>query len=209
MVVLGLWLPVTGFKSRGLFSGTKTRPVTAQMLDMIGGGRGLFLIIIGTFYAGEMVWRERSMRVAEATDAYAAPDWVPLAAKMTALSGMVAVVLVACALFTIGYQLFDGYTNIEPLLYAKGLGLQLVSFVLMAALAVFFQVVTGNMFVGYVLMIAYLVLRVVVGMYDFDHVLYNYGRASPTPYSDMNGYGHFIGPSIGRAPSREGGCQYV
>src|SRR3546814_11711139 len=64
----------------------------------------------------------------------------------------------------------------------------------MAALAVFFQVATGNMFVGYVLMIAYLVLRVVVGMYDFDHVLYNYGRASPTPYSDMNGYGHFIGP---------------
>src|SRR3546814_15972831 len=31
-------------------------------------------------------------------------------------------------------------------------------------------------------------------MYDFDHLLYNYGRASPTPYSDMNGYGHFIGP---------------
>src|SRR3546814_7424090 len=91
-------------------------------------------------------------------------------------------------LFTIGYQLVDGYTNIEPLLYAKGLGLQLASFVLMAALAVFFQVATGNMFVGYVLMIAYLVLRVVVGMYDFDHVLYNYGRASPTPYSDMNGY---------------------
>src|SRR3546814_2858041 len=79
---------------------------------------------------------------------------------MTALSGVVAVVLVACALFTIGYQLVDGYTNIEPLLYAKGLGLQLVSFVLMAALAVFFQVATGNMFVGYVLMIAYLVLRV-------------------------------------------------
>src|SRR3546814_2787468 len=89
---------------------------------------------------------------------------------MTALSGVVAVVLVACALFTICYQLVDGYTNIEPLLYAKGLGLQLVSFVLMAALAVFFQVATGNMFVGYVLMIAYLVLRVVVGMYDFDHV---------------------------------------
>src|SRR3546814_15955846 len=50
------------------------------------------------------------------------------------------------------------------------------------------------LFRSYVLMIAYRVLRVVVGMYDFDHVLYNYGRASPTPYSDMNGYGHFIGP---------------
>src|SRR5690606_41697590 len=58
------------------------------------------------------------------------PDWVPLAAKMTALAGVVAVVLVASALLTIGYQLFDGYANIEPLLYAKGLGLLLVSFVL-------------------------------------------------------------------------------
>src|SRR5690606_13349773 len=123
-----------------------------------------------------------------------APDWVPLAAKMTALSGVVAVVLAACALFTIGYQLVDGYSNIEPLLYAKGLGIQLVSFVLMAALAVFFQVVTGNMFVGYVLMIAYLVVRVVIRMYDFDHLLYNYGAASRMPHSDMNGYGHFVGP---------------
>src|SRR3546814_411336 len=170
MVVLGLLLTFTVIKFSALVYGTATLPVTAQMLDMIGGGMSLFLIIIITFYAGEMVWRERSMRVAEATDAYAAPDWVPLAAKMTALSGVVAVVLVACALFTICYQLVDGYTNIEPLLYAKGLGLQLVSFVLMAALAVFFQVATGNMFVGYVLMIAYLVLRVVVGMYDFDNV---------------------------------------
>jgi len=194
MVVLGLLLTFTVIKFSGLVYGTETLPVTAQMLDMISGGMSLFLIIIITFYAGEMVWRERSMRVAEATDAYAAPDWVPLAAKMTALAGVVAVVLVASALLTIGYQLFDGYTNIEPLLYAKGLGLLLVSFVLTAALAVFFQVVTGNMFVGYVLMIAYLVGRAVMGMYDFDHALYNYGRASPTPYSDMNGYGHFIGP---------------
>jgi ABC-type transport system involved in multi-copper enzyme maturation permease subunit len=194
MVVLGLLLTFTVIKFSGLIYGTQTLPVTAQMLDMINGGMSLFLIIIITFYAGEMVWRERSMRVAEATDAYAAPDWVPLAAKMTALSGVVAVVLVACALFTICYQLFDGYHNIEPLLYAKGLLLQFVPFVLMAALAVFFQVATGNMFVGYVLMIAYLVARVVMGMYDFDHALYNYGKASPTPYSDMNGYGHFIGP---------------
>jgi ABC-type transport system involved in multi-copper enzyme maturation permease subunit len=194
MVVLGLLLTFTVIKFSGLIYGTQTLPVTAQMLDMINGGMSLFLIIIITFYAGEMVWRERSMRVAEATDAYTAPDWVPLAAKMTALSGLVAVVLVACALFTIGYQLFDGYGNIEPLLYAKGLLLQFLPFVMMAALAVFFQVVTGNMFVGYVLMIAYLVTRVVMGMYDFDHALYNYGKASPTPYSDMNGYGHFIGP---------------
>ena len=194
MLVLGLLLVFTALKFSGLVFGTKTWPVTAQMLGMIGGGMGLFLIIIVTFYAGEMIWRERTLRVAEATDAYAAPDWVPLAAKMTALVGVIAVVLIACALFTMGYQLFDGYTKLEPLLYAKGLLLQLAPFALIAALAVFLQVVSGNKFVGYVLMIAYLVGRAAMGFYDFDHVLYNYAKASPTPYSDMNGYGHFIGP---------------
>lgn len=194
MLVLGLLLVFAVLKFSGLVFGTKTWPVTAQMLTAIGGGMGLFLIIIVTFYAGEMIWRERTLRVAEATDAYAAPDWVPLAAKMTALVGVIAVVLLACALFTMGFQLFDGYTKLEPLLYAKGLLLQLAPFALIAALAVFLQVVSGNKFVGYVLMIAYLVGRAAMGFYDFDHVLYNYAKASPTPYSDMNGYGHFIGP---------------
>ena len=169
MVVLGLLLTFTVLKFSGMIYGTETYPVTGQMLDMIGGGMSLFLIIIVTFYAGEMIWRERSLRVAEATDAYAAPNWVPLAAKMTALVGVIAVVLVACALFTIGYQLVDGYTKIEPLLYAKGLLLQVMPFALMAAIAVFFQVASGNKFVGYVLMIGYLVARVAMGMYDFDH----------------------------------------
>ncbi|MGV8931343.1 MAG: M1 family aminopeptidase [Luteimonas sp.] len=194
MVVLGLLLIFTVLKFSGMIYGTEIYPVTGQMLEMIGGGMNLFLIIIVTFYAGEMIWRERSLRVAEATDAYSTPNWVPLAAKMTALVGVIAVVLVACALFTMGYQLFDGYTSLEPVLYAKGLLLQLVPFAMMAVIAVFFQVASGNKFVGYVLMIGYLIVRIAMGMYDFDHTLYNYGKASPTPYSDMNGYGHFIGP---------------
>src|SRR3546814_5547100 len=63
MVVLGLLLTFTVIKFSALVYGTATLPVTAQMLDMIGGGMSLFLIIIITFYAGEMVWRERSMSV--------------------------------------------------------------------------------------------------------------------------------------------------
>ncbi|MEO5628704.1 MAG: M1 family aminopeptidase, partial [Thermomonas sp.] len=110
------------------------------------------------------------------------------------LTGVIVVVLVACSLFTMGYQLVEGYRNLEPLLYAKGLLLQLVPFVLMAALAVFLQVLSGNKFVGYVLMIGFLISRAAMGFWDLDHVLYNYSKASPTPYSDMNGYGHFIAP---------------
>src|SRR3546814_10817391 len=42
MVVLGLLLTFTVIKFSGLIYGTKTLPVTTQMLDMLGGGMSLF-----------------------------------------------------------------------------------------------------------------------------------------------------------------------
>ncbi len=194
MLILGLLLVFALLKSSGQMYGTEILPVTGHMLFVINSGMSIFLVIIVTFYAGEMIWRERSLRVAEATDAYATPDWVPLAAKMTALVGVAAVVLVGCSLAAMVYQLANGYTHLEPLLYAKGLLMQMAPFVLTAALAVFLQVLSGNKFIGYVLMIAYLISLTVMGFYGLDHVLYTFAKGSRTTYSDMNGYGHFIIP---------------
>ena len=196
MLVLGLLMIFTVLKFGSTMFGTELYPVTRRMLSTLEGGLSLFLIIITTFYAGELVWRERGLRVAEATDAYALPDWIPLASKMTALAGLVVAFLLAGALFTAGWQLGHGYTAFEPLLYLKGLALAAIPFVLMAALAVFLQAVSGNKFIGYLLMIVYLVARATMGMLDLDHLLYRYGSATPIPYSDMNQYGHFLGPHL-------------
>ncbi|KAF1692707.1 ABC transporter permease/M1 family aminopeptidase [Pseudoxanthomonas koreensis] len=196
MLVLGLLMVFSVLKFGSSMYGTELYPVTRRMLSAIDGGMSLFLVIVVTFYAGELVWRERSLRVAEATDAYALPDWIPLAAKMTALAGLAVALLLAGALFTAGWQLGHGHTAIEPLLYLKGIALSVLPFVLMAALAVFLQAVSGNKFIGYLLMIVYLVSRAAMGMLDLDHLLYRYGSATPTPYSDMNHYGHFIGPHL-------------
>ncbi|ANB17458.1 ABC transporter permease/M1 family aminopeptidase [Dokdonella koreensis] len=196
MLLLGLLLTFSVLKFSGMMYGTEVYPVTRQMLTTISGSLNLFLIIIVTFYAGELIWRERTMRVSEATDAFPVPNWVPLAGKLTALLGIVVVFFAAGSLFTMGYQVAQGYTQLEPLLYLKGLLLEALPFVLMAVLAVFLQVVSGNKFLGYLLMIVYLVGRTALAMNDFDHLLYRYGGASPTPYSDMNGYGHFIGPHL-------------
>ncbi|MBO9718378.1 MAG: ABC transporter permease subunit [Pseudoxanthomonas sp.] len=196
MLVLGLLMIFSVLKFGSSMYGTELYPVTRRMLSTIEGGMSLFLIIIVTFYAGELVWRERSLRVAEATDAYALPDWIPLASKMTALTGLAVAFLLAGTLFTAGWQLAHGYTALEPLLYLKGLALTAIPFVLIAALAVFLQAVSGNKFIGYLLMIVYLVTRAAMGMLDLDHLLYRYGSTTPDPYSDMNGYGHFIGPHL-------------
>ena len=196
MLVLGLLMVFTVLKTGSSMYGTELYPVTRRMLSTLEGGMSLFLVIVTTFYAGELAWRERSLRVAEATDAYALPDWIPLASKMTALTGLILAMLLAGALFTTGWQLAHGHTALEPLLYLKGLALAAIPFVLMAAMAVFLQAVSGNKFIGYLLMIVYLVARAAMGMLDLDHLLYRYGAATPAPYSDMNHYGHFIGPHL-------------
>jgi len=196
MLVLGLLVIFTALQFGSSLFGTDVYPVTRQMLQAINNAMGVFLVVVVTFYAGELVWRERAGRVAEATDAIALPDWVPLASKMTALVGLVLAMFVAGALFTVLWQLGHGFTAIEPDLYLKGIALAAIPFVLLAALALFLQVVTGNKFVGYLLMIVYLVADAARSMLHFDHVLYAYASATPLPYSDMNGYGHFLAPYL-------------
>lgn len=198
LVMLLVWLCVviTIFVSGNKMYGTSLYPVTAQMQQMVNGSLSIFLIIMLTFYAGELVWRERSQGVAEATDAYATPDWIPLASKLTALACVVVLFHLAGIVLGMGNQLVHGYAQLQPLLYLQSAVLDSLPFLLMAVLAVFLQVISGNKFVGYLLMIVFLVGRALMAMLDFNHPLYRFGAASPTPYSDMNGWGHFIGPHL-------------
>jgi ABC-2 type transport system permease protein len=65
-------------------------------------------------------------------------------------------------------------------------------FILLGLLALVLQVLTNNKFIGYLMMILVLISQIVFGTLDLDHNLYNFAGSSATPYSDMNGYGHFL-----------------
>ncbi len=172
--------------------GTKVYPVTALMLDNIQGSFLFLLVIIVTLYAGELVWRERQLKVAEVADALPVPSWVPLLSKLGALWAVILTFLVVGGLTAIGIQLSYGFTHIEPTLYLKGLGIEAVQFLLAAVLAVFFQVLFNQKFVGYLAMILFLISQTVLASLHFDHRLYRYGDTPPMTYSDMNGYGHLL-----------------
>jgi len=173
--------------------GTATWPVTHQVLEGVHGSFQWLLYIIITFYAGELVWRERSQHSAEVSDAFPVPDWVPLIAKLGALLAVIATFLLIGAVVGIGWQLSHGYTHLEPGLYLATLALDAVPFVLLAVLALFLQVMSNDKFLGYLLTIVWLVLSTIgFGLLHWDHNLYNYGSAPDVPYSDMNGFGHFL-----------------
>ena len=177
----------------GQIYGTATWPVTHPVLANVRGRIQWLLYIIITFYAGELVWRERSQRSAEVSDAFPVPDWVPLTAKLGALVAVIATFLLVGALVGIGWQLGHGYTHLELGLYLETLALQAVPFVLLAVLALFLQVLSNNKFLGYLLTIVWLVLSAIgFDLLHWEQHLYNYGTTPGAPYSDMNGFGHFL-----------------
>ncbi len=172
--------------------GTSVYPVTHLMLDSMDGAFNWLLIFIVTFYAGELVWRERSHRISDATDAFPMPDWIPLLSKLVALIAVIVVFQFFGMLECMIYQLWRGYHHLQLGLYLAKIVLTSITFVLFGVLALFAQVVTNSKFMGYLLMVIYFVSRIALGQLDFDHHLYNYASAPGTPYSDMNGFGHFL-----------------
>jgi hypothetical protein len=192
MLLFGVVNFIASVSQSGIMFGTTVYPVTRLMLQTLSGTFNFFLVVIVTFYAGELIFKERQFKIAEVTDAMPVPDWAPLAAKCVALIGVIFGFMFAGALAAICFQLFKGGVSIESLLYVKGVLLESAFFVLMGLLSIALQVLTNNKFIGYLLVILFMVSQIVLGVLHFDHNLYNYAGLPAIQYSDMNGYGHFL-----------------
>ncbi len=175
---------------------TPIHPVTSQILQALQGAYSFVLIIIVLFYAGELVAKERSVKIHEVTDAMPVPNWVPLTAKFGALVAVIVCFQLLGGIVAILIQLGKGHTQLELAVYAQTLMLNSVVFVLMGGLALCLQVFTNNKYVGYALLVLVLLGRMVLGTLDYTHKLYSYASAPNAPYSDMNGYGHFLQPQL-------------
>lgn len=184
----------SGFVDR--IFGTTVHPVSHLMLQAIQGSYAFMLVIILTFYGGEMIWRERSMELDGVFDALPTPDWLPVLGKLIALWIVTILFLAGGVVSAVGIQLWKGFTGIEPMVYLKGSFFLAVPFLLVACLSIFFQVLADGKFGGYALMILYLVSGIVFGALDLQHNLYNFAGPGGAPYSDMNGYGHFVEPAL-------------
>ena len=177
----------------GEMFGTKTLPVTYQILELILETFSLFMLIVTTFYAGEMVWREREARVAQMLDALPLPSWLPLLSKLFALIGLQAVVLFVAMVCGMLIQLLHGYFALEPGLYLQGLFLiMLPQFALIAALAIALQVLINQKYLAYFAMILYYLARLTFDSLGLGHPMLLFGVTPDFMYSAMNGFGHFL-----------------
>ena len=171
---------------------TEVYPVTYIMLDVMRGNMSLFLFLIVVFYAGELIFKERQARLADVVDAMPVPNFVPLAAKCGALLAVVLVFALVNAACGMLFQLVNGYTRLEPGLYLSALAIGVVPFVLIGLLSLALMVYAQHKFVGYLVVILVFVAQTVLGLLNYDHNLYNFAGTPGTPYSAMNGWGHYL-----------------
>jgi ABC-2 type transport system permease protein len=181
----------------GTINGSSVWPVTFLMLQDVEGNARVFLYIVSTIYAGELVWRERDTHFNQIHDALPFPGWLDTLSKLSALAAAQLFLLTIVMFCGVISQATNGYFNFEFGQYFKEL--YLITFpdaLIFALLAFFVQTIVSNKFIGHGIVIGVFVLQLVLsGMGTVNH-LYVYGDMAGYTYSDMNGYGHFVRPLL-------------
>ena len=200
LLAMGLFNSLGGLVLGAEVAGSAIYPVTRWVIRTLNGGFTFLVSIVAVFYAGELVWRERERRTHEIVDATAVPDWAFLVPKTLAIALVLLSMLLVSALTGVLVQLGNGFLAIQPERYLFWYILpNAIDWTLIAVLAVFFQAISPHKFIGWGLMVLYMIARLVFPTLGFDHSLYLYG-AKPNypgwigePLSDMNGQGKFAG----------------
>lgn len=173
--------------------GTPDWPLTQIMVTQIIDNFGLMLVIVITYYSGEIVWRERGAGIGDIVDSTPANNIVFWTSKLLSMWAVLAVLYLVGILFTVIAQLSSGYTNLELGLYFSELYyVDLPGWLMLAVLAFFIQVVSPNKYVGMLILAAYFVTTLVFSQLGIEHHMWRFGSTPQVLYSDLNGYGWFL-----------------
>ena len=171
---------------------TRTYPVTYQMLELSSTGFFVFALAIITFYAGELVWRERDAGFNQIVDALPVQRWVIFSSKLVALMLIQVLILFVTMASGLIVQISHGYYRFQFGLYFTDLfGVRLVQFWILCVLAMLIHTLVNNKYVGHFIVVLYFIATLAVPNMGLQNYLYRFGQAPPYTYSDMNGYGPF------------------
>ena len=195
IVLLGVAFVFLGGWQVGRLFDTPVLPVTYLMVEMVKGQFMLFMLVITSLYAGELVWKDRNLQFDQIHDALPMPGWLNFTSKLVALTLVQAALLVVMMLAGAILQLLQGYFNLEWHIYLKDFFLILLpNLIQYSALALLLQTLLPNKFLGHAVFIGLFITLTVISRYGFENTLYQFGEYPSYIYSDMNGYGHFVKP---------------
>lgn len=179
--------------SLGTSYGVDSHPTTYFIIEELREMSIYFFMIILVFYSGEIMWKERDVKLDLIHDASPLSSFVNLSSRFLGLLLIYTIVMLSLIAAGILFQTFKGYYRYELDVYFFGFFLELLPFLALYTFAsMFFQALTGNKFMGMLATIAFAVINVAIDVFGLEHALLNFGGQTLASYSDMNGYGHFL-----------------
>jgi ABC-type transport system involved in multi-copper enzyme maturation permease subunit len=170
--------------------GESRYPVTYLIINAIEGAFNIFVFIIITFYSGELVWRERSVKINEIFDSLPIPEWIPFTSKLFSLIFVTILLLLSAVAAGICIQMYQGYFNFDLWQYFVSLFMyHFFSFILFCVAAMFIQTVVNKKFIGFMFMALLFIINEALPGLGYEHNLYMFKGESFLRYSDMNGFG--------------------
>lgn len=172
----------------GLFYGIPIWPRTFAIAETVNAASQMITLLMAIYFGGEVVWRERERRVSEIVDATPLPNWVFLVSKVAGVAGALLVLSVAVIfVLSVLYQLMGGVSDVELNRWVAWFILPGAFYVIqISILSVVVQALSPNKFVGWGIMLLYLVSSIVFASVGLEHPLLNYATMVQ-PLSDMNG----------------------
>ena len=194
IVLAGIGILITDAQYWGKYYDVFRLPTTYSMLELISEFN-LFFIIIIVMYTGELIWKERDVKMNLIYDALPYPNFVTLAGKFLAMTYMFITLLAVLMLTGIAIQAASGYTNFELGLYIKTLFSETLSFLLLFTfLGFLFQSLVNHKFVGHAVFVLFFIATLIFSQLGLEHRMFQFGSGELGQYSDMNGYGHYVNP---------------
>lgn len=167
---------------------SRSWPMSWLMAESITGGAGLFMLVLLTFYAGELVWRERQVRLDQVVDASPVRTGALLTGKFAAMLLLLFSFSTVSMLGGMVVQVLKGYPVIDLKVYALYIYLtDYPSYVLLTAIAFLIQSLVPRKPIGHVLMILVYVAMIALANLGYDHQLLQLSGSWPFQWSDLNG----------------------
>ncbi len=183
--------------SLGTVYGVDSYPATYFIVEELMEMSGYFFIIVMIFYSGELIWKERSIKLNLIYDALPSSDFINLAGKFIGLNLIYMVLMLSVIIAGILFQAFSGYYHFDLGHYFMSFFGDFLPFLsLFTVLSFFIHVLVNKKFVAYVLVMISFITIVALPLLGYDHNLYSFGGTNIGVYSHMNGYGHFLKPFL-------------
>lgn len=150
-------------------------------------------ILLLLYFGAEMFWREQRFRMASILDSTPVSGASMVLAKWTALSVLVASLILGGIVTGLAVQVSKGYFDFQPSLYLSLFYFAGLPLILYAAASLLIHALSPGKYAGMVFFLLFIVFTRRAPMIGLEHPLWRFASAPPVSYSEMNGFGDSAG----------------